>query len=377
MKPDGPLAGVRVADFSRVLAGPYATMMLADLGADVIKIEGPAGDETREWVPPADRLGRSAYFSSVNRNKRAVSLDLRHAGDRQRAVKLALSADVVVENFRPGVMDRFGLDYRTLRAENDRLIYCSITGFGEGAGAALPGYDLIVQAVGGLMSVTGPEVGGPYKAGVALVDVITGMNSAIGILAALRSRDQTGLGQRIEVNLLNSMLSALVNQAVGALVTGESPVRMGNAHPSIAPYETFHAADGDIVIAAGNDRQFDDLLMVLGLDDLRPDPRFGTNSDRVENRESLKAVLEQALKDKPAWEWVKLLNDRGVPAGRVNTVLEAIELAVALELDPVVTVGDPGAEHVVIANPISLSRTPATYRLPPPEKADHEVWWAE
>ncbi|MGH3704736.1 MAG: CaiB/BaiF CoA transferase family protein, partial [Agromyces sp.] len=258
------LSGVRVADFSRVLAGPYATMMLADFGADVVKIESPAGDDTRHWRPPVDASGQATYFGSVNRNKRSVALDLTDPAGLAEAHRLAASADVVIENFRPGVMDRFGLAYDEVRAANPGVVYCSITGFGTGEGAALAGYDLLVQAVGGLMSITGAADGEPAKAGVALVDVLTGQNAVAGILLALRERDRTGLGQRVEVNLLQGLLSALTNQAASTLATGTPPRRLGNAHPSIAPYAVFHASDRELVIAVGNDKQFRALAAVLG-----------------------------------------------------------------------------------------------------------------
>src|SRR5690554_5813798 len=360
------LSGIRVADFSRVLAGPYATMMLADLGADVIKVESPAGDDTRAWKPPVDAAGRSIYFASVNRNKRAVTLDLRDEEQRATARELAVTADVVVENFKPGGMASFGLDYEAIAAENPGVVYCSITGFGEGEGAALPGYDLLVQAVGGLMSVTGQADGEPTKAGVALVDVLTGMNAVIGIQAALRSRELNGRGQRVQVNLLQSLLSALVNQASGTLATGTPPGRMGNAHPSISPYETYCAADRPMVIAVGNDRQFAAMARVLGDESLPVDARFLHNGDRVAHREELKARIEAALSARPAAEWVDELLAAGVPAGRVNDVGEAIALADSLGLGPVVSVGD-GIR--LVANPIRLSETPPTYRLPPPEQS--------
>jgi crotonobetainyl-CoA:carnitine CoA-transferase CaiB-like acyl-CoA transferase len=278
------LAGIRVVDFSRVLAGPYASMILADLGADVIKIESPSGDDTRSWTPPVDDSGRGTYFSSVNRNKRSIICDLRDPEGAAVARQLALSADVLIENFRPGTMTQFGLGWDDLEAENPSLVYCSVTGFGSGYGAHLPGYDLLVQAVGGVMSVTGAADAEPTKVGVALVDVITGQNAVVGIQAALRVRDRTGVGQRVEVNLLSSLLSALVNQTSAALNTGVSPRRMGNAHPSIAPYETFTAQDGPFVIAVGNDGQFRRLVGLLGLAELAGDPRFARNENRVTNR---------------------------------------------------------------------------------------------
>ncbi|WP_460002637.1 CaiB/BaiF CoA transferase family protein [Microbacterium xylanilyticum] len=357
----GPLDGVRVADFSRVLAGPYATMTLADFGADVIKIESPAGDDTRNWTPPVDADGMATYFGSVNRNKRSVVLDLTTEAGRAEALRLAASADVVVENFRPGVMARFGLDAEAVRAVNPGAVYCSITGFGGGAGAELAGYDLLVQAVGGLMSITGEPDGAPAKAGVALVDVLCGQNAVNGILLALRERDRTGRGQRVEVNLLHSLLSALTNQAASTLATGIPPRRLGNAHPSIAPYALFRVADRDLVIAVGNDRQFAALAAVLGRPELAEDPRFRGNPDRVVHRDVLTAVLEEALAEASAAEWVERLRAARIPAGLVNDVTEAIAFAEALGLEPVVALG----ASRTVASPIGLSDTPARYRTSP------------
>ncbi|UOE43923.1 CaiB/BaiF CoA transferase family protein [Agromyces larvae] len=359
------LDDVRVADFSRVLAGPYATMLLADFGADVVKIEPPDGDETRRWRPPVDATGASTYFGSVNRGKRSVALDLTDAAQRAEAQRLAATADVVIDNFRPGVMARFGLDRAALAAVNPRVVTCSITGFGGGVGAALAGYDLLVQAVGGLMSITGEADGPPTKAGVALVDVLTGQNALAGILLALRERDRTGAGQHVEVTLLGSLLSALVNQAGAALATGEAPGRLGNAHPSIAPYAVFRAADRDLVIAVGTDRQFRTLARLIGRPGLADDARFATNPDRVAHRDELSAALTDALAAAPAAEWVGVLGDAGVPAGLVHDVVEAIGYAERLGLDPVVRFGR-AAGAAGIANPIELSATPAEYRSAPP-----------
>lgn len=344
-----------MADFSRVLAGPYATMLLADLGAEVIKVERPGrGDDTRHWRPPADTAGRATYFASVNRNKTSVALDLRDP----RALELALSADVMVENFAPGTLARYGLDYPSLAARKPDLVYCSITGFG--AGSDLPGYDLLVQAVGGLMSITGPEGGPPTKVGVALVDVITGLHATVGVLAALRHRERTGEGQLVEVNLLSSLLSALVNQTQAVVGAAVVPRAMGNAHPSIAPYTSLRTADRDIVVAVGNDTQFTALCEVLGL---RPPAQFATNPDRVAHRDELERWLERALRTRAASHWLPLLAAAGVPAGPINDIAEALALAADLGLRPVVEVdGQPG-----VADPITLSATPATYRLPPPE----------
>ncbi|MGH1522645.1 CaiB/BaiF CoA transferase family protein [Leifsonia sp. L25] len=381
---DGILSGLRVADFSRVLAGPYATMTLADFGADVVKIESPAGDDTRSWRPPVDDAGESTYFGAVNRNKRSVVCDLATPEGLAAAHSLAETADVVVENFRPGVMERFGLDEYSLRPANPRLVYCSITGFGRAEGAGLPGYDLLVQAVGGLMSITGAPDGEPSKVGVALVDVLTGQNAVAGILLALRERDRTGLGSRVDVDLLGSLLAALTNQASSTLATGRSPGRLGNAHPSIAPYELFRAADRELVVAVGNDRQFAAFAAVLGLPDLAADARFSTNEERVHHRVALRAVLEPALAGRPAAEWVAAFGAARVPAGLVNSVGEAFAFAESLGLDPVTTTADPSTGRVSRqpATPIHLSTSPAVHRTPPPllgadQPRGHEPLWLD
>ena len=364
------LAPLRVVDFSRILAGPFATMMLADLGAEVIKVERPgSGDDTRTWGPPFDEAGSATYFQSVNRNKRSVALDLADAADLERALELIAGADVVVENFRPGVMDRLGLGYESARRANPALIYCSITGFGSGPGAALPGYDLLLQALGGLMSITGDPEGEPQKVGVALVDVLAGLFATVGILAAVRHREQSGgEGQLVEVDLLSSLLAALVNQASGYTLAGVVPTRMGNAHPSIAPYELFRAADGELVLAVGNDRQFASLCDVLGAPELAADERFASNAARVNAREELRALLERRLAARDAGEWVEELTGRGVPAGTVNDVAAAFELAGRLGLDPVVEIPrERGGAARLTRNPIRLSATPVTYRSAPPE----------
>ena len=362
----GVLDDVRVADFSRVLAGPYATMALADFGADVLKIESPSGDDTRHWHPPIDADGTATYFGSVNRNKRSVTLDLTRDSDRDQALRLAGTADVLIENFRPGVMERFGLGFDAVRAVNPGIVYCSITGFGTGAGASLAGYDLLVQAVGGLMSITGDPEGSAAKAGVALVDVLCGQNAVAGILLALRERDRTGRGQRVEINLLQSLLSALTNQAASTLATGIPPRRLGNEHPSIAPYALFRAADRELVIAVGNDKQFRALAEALGPRPLATDPRFLRNTDRVAHRDELTALLEHELARADAADWVERFRAAGIPAGLVHDVAEAIAFADGLGLDPVV---DLGASRT-IANPIRLGDAPAAYRTPPPALND-------
>ena len=361
------LGNLRVADFSRVLAGPFATMLLGDFGAEIIKIERPgSGDETRSWGPPFDRRGMSTYFQSVNRNKRSVAIDLTDPRGRARAREIALSCDVVIENFRVGLMDELGLGYDVLRAERPDLVYCSITGFGPGA-PQLPGYDLLVQALGGLMSVTGPADGEPHKVGVALVDVLTGLFASTGILTALLHRQATGEGQRVEVNLMSSLLAALVNQSSAFTSGGVVPGRMGNQHPSIAPYELLRCGEGELVVAVGNDRQFAQLARTIGAPQLAADARFLTNATRVAHREVLVAELERALQARPAAEWAPLLIAVRVPAGVVNDIGQAFALATQLGLDPIVTIADgDGSEVALPRNPIGLSQTPAEYRLAPP-----------
>ena len=367
-----PLADLTVVDFSRVLAGPLATMVLGDFGARIIKVERPGtGDDTRAWGPPYDDRGEATYFQSVNRNKESVVLDLRDAGDVRRAHELIDAADVVVENFRPGVMAGLGLAYDDLRDRRPGLIYCSITGFGSGGGAALPGYDLLVQAVGGLMSITGEPDGPPQKVGVALVDVICGLFASVGILVAARERAQSGLGQLIEVDLLSSLLAALVNQGSAYTLAGEIATRMGNAHPSIAPYELYRTGGGEIVVAVGNDRQFAALCEVVGEPALADDGRFATNGDRVANREALRGELERLLAERPAADWVGDLTEARVPAGQVNDVGGAFALAESLGLGTIVDVPrEDGSTARLTRNPLRLSRTPATYRCAPPRLPD-------
>jgi crotonobetainyl-CoA:carnitine CoA-transferase CaiB-like acyl-CoA transferase len=371
MEHPAALGELVIVDFSRVLAGPLATMVLADLGATVIKVERPGtGDDTRAWGPPHDERGHATYFQSVNRNKASETIDLGTEAGATRARELVAGADVVVENFRPGVMDRLGLGHDELMAARPQLIYTSITGFGAGAGAALPGYDLLVQAVGGLMSITGEPDGEPQKVGVALVDVITGLFAAVGILAALRHRDRTGEGQRVEVDLLSSLLAALVNQGSAYTLAGAVGRRMGNAHPSIAPYELYPTGDGDLVLAVGNDKQFAALCDVLGAPALAADGRFATNAARVAHRDALKDALVARLAGRGAADWVAALTPHGVPAGVVNDVAGAFALAGSLGLDPVVEIPrDDGSVARLTRNPIRLSATPPTYRSAPPELA--------
>ena len=364
----GALDNLVIVDFSRVLAGPLATMVLADLGATVVKIERPGtGDDTRAWGPPHDETGAATYFGAVNRNKQSVALDLGTPHGAARARSLIAGADVVVENFRPGVMRRLGLDEPTLRPGHPGLVYCSITGFGAGAGAALPGYDLLVQALGGLMSVTGEPDGEPQKAGVALVDVITGLFASVGILAALRHRDRTGAGQHVEVDLLSCGLAALVNQASAFTLAGVVGTRMGNAHPSIAPYELLPTAAGELVVAVGTDAQFRALAGVVGAPGLAVDARFAVNAGRVAHRAALRAALVDALRSRQASVWATALTAAGVPAGQVNDIAGAFALAAELGLEPVVDVPRPdGTTARLPRNPIGMSGTPVRYRSAPP-----------
>jgi crotonobetainyl-CoA:carnitine CoA-transferase CaiB-like acyl-CoA transferase len=322
-----PLEGVRIVDLSRVLAGPYATMVLGDLGADVVKVERPGdGDETRSWGPPYAG-DQAAYFLAVNRGKRSVAVDLKHPDGRSVVQRLCASADVVIENFRPGAAARLGLDAAAIHALNPRIVYCSITGFGRREPRDRPGYDFIVQAESGLMSITGEPHGPPMKIGVALVDVLTGLNAAVAIVAALRRRELGGPGVVIELSLLDTALAALVNVAQNALVTGEEPARYGNTHPSIVPYGPFPAADGWIAVAAANDGLFARLCEALARPELADDERFATNAARVQNREQLQPLLEEAFRARPADEWVAALDAVGVPVGKIRGVLEALRAA--------------------------------------------------
>lgn len=361
------LEGLLIADFSRVLAGPLVSMTLADFGANVIKVEPPGGDETRTWSPPVDSKGRATFFLAVNRNKRSVELNLKDPGDLALAQELVRRADVLIENFRPGTMDRLGLGYDEMSVANPGLVYCSISGFGPKGGAGLPGYDPLVQAMSGMMSVTGPAEGDPSKVGVALVDVIAGLNATVGVLVALEERRKSGFGQKVESNLLGSALAALENQAAAWLNTGVLPVRLGNVHPSIEPFTTFAAADGPVMICVGNDHQFRSLCEVLGEPDLADDPRYVDNFDRVENRIELEAELNLLFAGRRVGEWVDALHEAGVPAGPVNTIEGGFAVAEALGLDVI----DEIEGVRTPASPIHLGRTPAETRLPPPAENAH------
>jgi crotonobetainyl-CoA:carnitine CoA-transferase CaiB-like acyl-CoA transferase len=367
----GPLAGLVVADFSRILAGPYCTMLLADLGADVIKVESPGGDDTRRWVPPVTKDGISTYFLAVNRNKRSVALDLRDADDLEAAHELARRADVFVQNFKPGGLARFGLDYASVSQLNPRIIYASISGFGTSGGKDLPGYDLMVQAMSGLMSLTGDANGPPYRAGISVFDVIAGLHTTIAILAALHHRAATGEGQHIEASLMACALSGMVNQTSAYAAGGVVPFRMGNSHPSLFPYEPLPTADGDLIITAGNDAQFRRLCEVLGAPELAEDPRFAGNEGRTAHRDQLRPLLAAQLKTRPSEHWFRELIAAGVPCGPINTVDTGIAFARDIGLEPVVTAGEGEAGVPTIRHPIIYSTTPPSYPLPPPALDEH------
>ncbi len=363
-----PLSGVRVLDFTRVLAGPFCTMMLADMGADVIKVESPDGDDTRQWGPPFDDRGRSAYYLSVNRNKRSLVLNLKTDAGRQIARQLAAQSQIVVENLKPGGMAAFGLGYADLRALNPALVYGSITGFGQtGPYHQRPGYDFVIQAMSGLMSITGEPDGAPSKVGVAIADVIAGLFAVSSLLAALRHAEHTGEGQQIDIALLDTQIAALVNIASSALVSGQTPARYGNAHASIVPYQPFRAADAEFALAVGNDRQFAQLCQLIDQPEWAADPRFATNPARVEHRTELIARLNAVFATRSAADWVEAALARGIPAGTLNSVSQILDdpqiLARGLihEIDGLRLVGPP----------VGFSATPPTVRTPPPDLGQH------
>ncbi|MDN5852494.1 MAG: CoA transferase [Actinomycetia bacterium] len=366
----GPLCGLLVADFSRVLAGPFATQILGDLGADVVKVEAPVGDETRGWRPP-EREGISTYYLGINRNKRDIALDFRVDEDRALAQELARRADVVIENFKPGGLAKFGLDYESVSATNERVVYASISGFGSAGGAHLPGYDLVVQAMSGLMSLTGAPDGPAYRSGVSVFDIMSGLQSVIGIQAALRHRDATGEGQHVEVNLLSTALAGMANHSSTYVAGGQVPYRMGNAHPSLFPYEPLPASDAELLIVAANDRQFATLAEALGIPEVLDDERFATPDARNRNRDALRPILVEALSTATAAEWFDRLTEAGIACGPVQTIDGGVALAERLGLDPVVTVGDGDHAVPMIRNALSFSKTPPQYRIPPPTLGEH------
>ncbi len=372
---EGPLKGVKVLDLSRILAGPTCTQLLGDLGASVIKIENPAtgGDDTRQWGPPyvLDSEGSasdlSAYFMAANRNKKSVAIDITTPEGQAEIRRLASHADILIENFKPGGLAKYGLDYKSLSQEFASLVYCSISGYGQdGPNASKPGYDLMAQGYGGIMSLTGDPDGAPMKVGVGIADVMCGMYASVGILAALRHRDQTGEGQQIDLSLVDSQIAWLINEGVNYLTSGDVPQRRGNGHPNIVPYDVYKTADGHVILAVGNDSQFRRFCDFIDRSELPDDPRFATNPARLENRDALNAILRPAMRASDTAMVIAELEARKVPVGPVQTVDQVFDTRqVAARQMQIAMQADPG-EVQLIGNPLKLSRTPVTYRSAPP-----------
>lgn len=378
----GALTGLRILDLSRVLAGPTATQLLGDLGADVIKIENPKtkGDDTRAWGPPyvtganGAATDLSAYFNSANRNKRSVAVDLATPEGQSIIRQIAAQCDVVIENFKPGALTKYGLDHESLLASHPALVYCSISGFGHtGPNRSKPGYDLLAQGYGGIMSLTGEAEGEPMKVGVAIADVMCGMYATVAILAALRHRDATGEGQHIDLGLVDTQMAWLINQGTNYLTSGTVPVRRGNGHPNIAPYQVYAAADGHVIIAVGNDGQFRRFCDALTLGALPDDDRFATNPARVANRDALNAVLGPALASRNAADIITMMEAAGVPAGPVHTLDQVFASDQAIARDMAIEMTHPASGGTVpmLGNPIKMSRTPVSYRHAPPSFGEH------
>ena len=368
-----PFEGIRVLDLTRALAGPYCTMMLGDMGADVIKVERPGkGDDSRSWGPPFAG-GESAYYLSINRNKRSIELDLKTGFGREALRKLAVVSDVVVENYKTGSLEKLGLGYDQLGQLNRRLVWASITGYGPtGPDAGRPGYDFMAQAEGGLMSLNGPPDGEPARVGVPIVDISAGMFAAFAVAAALRARELTGRGQRVDLSLLETQLAWLANVGSNYLVGGQEPRRLGNAHPNIAPYATFRARDRHFALAAANQAQWGALCAVIGREELRDDPRFAANVERMENLADLTRILNKVFATRDATEWIEILNGAGVPCAPINTVPEAFSLPQAAAREMVLEVEHPTAGSIKLAGfPFKFSDTPATIRRPPPLLGQH------
>lgn len=369
-----PLQGIRVLDLSRVLAGPYCTMVLGDLGAEVIKVEPPEGDETRGWGPPFAG-GESAYYLCVNRNKRDIVINLKTDEGKTVLRELAMQSDVLVENFRPGTLEKFGLDFATLHALNPKLIYCSITGFGQtGSMKDKPGYDFMIQASGGLMSITGEPEGEPMKTGVAVVDLFAGQNAIIAILAALQARTLTGKGQHLDIALFDSQLGWLANVASNYLISGKLPKRYGNAHANIVPYQSFQASDGWFAIAVGNDRQFARLCELLGKPELAANEKFASNSARVQNREEVIFILASIFKTASVAEWLGKLDEAEIPCGPINNFEQVFSMPQVKERGMLVQMEHPTIGTLpLVGSPLKMSATPIEYRLPPPLMGEHTV----
>ncbi len=367
-----PLQGIRVLDLSRVLAGPYCTMVLGDLGADVIKVEPPEGDETRGWGPPFAG-GESAYYLCVNRNKRGIVINLKTDEGKKVLRDLALQSDVLVENFRPGTLKKFGLDFETLHELNPKLIYCSITGFGQtGSMKDKPGYDFMIQALGGLMSITGEPEGEPMKTGVAVVDLFAGQNAIIAILAALQARTLTGRGQQLDISLFDSQLGWLANVASNYLISGKLPKRHGNAHANIVPYQSFQASDGWFAIAVGNDKQFVRLCEMLGKPEIALDEKFTANSARVQNRAEIIPLLASIFKTASVSEWLTKLDEAEIPCGPIQNFEQVFSMPNVAEREMLVKMNHPTiGELPLVGSPLKMSDTPVEYRLPPPLMGEH------
>ncbi|WP_102273894.1 CaiB/BaiF CoA transferase family protein [Cytobacillus massiliigabonensis] len=367
------LDGIKILDLTRVLAGPYCTMILADLGADVVKVEAPGGsDETRSWGPPFQN-GVSAYYLCANRNKRSMTVNLKTEEGRGIIRKLAKEADVLIHNFKTGSMEKWMLDYDTLNSSNPRLVYCSITGFGEtGPDRHLPGYDYIIQGLSGLMSITGYEESGPIKIGVAMVDILTGLYSAISIEAALYEREKSGQGQKIDMSLLDTAVSSLANVASNYLISGNIPKRLGNDHPNIVPYSTFKAKDGEIIIAVGNDRQFASLCKIIGISEVADDEKYKTNDARVKNSIDLTRLIESRLILNPVGHWLQVLSQHQIPCGPIQTMDQVFNHPQILARDMVVNFNHPEAGKVkLVGSPIKLSRTKVKMERHPPMAGEH------
>ncbi|WP_018133071.1 CaiB/BaiF CoA transferase family protein [Effusibacillus pohliae] len=369
----GALDGLKVIDLTRVLAGPYCTMILGDLGADVIKIEAPGGsDETRGWGPPFAG-DQSAYYLTANRNKRAMTLNLKEAEARDILRTMVKSADVLIQNFRTGTMEKWGLGYDDLHALNPRLIYCSISGFGQsGPYKDLPGYDYVVQAMGGMMSITGSEESGPMKVGVAIADIATGLYCTIAILAALQERHRSGRGQQIDIALLDSQISLLANVASNYLVSGQIPKRYGNQHPNIVPYQTFRASDGEMVVAVGNDRQFQKLCEIIDKPELAGDPAFRSNSERLANRDRLIEMLQAEFLRKSCKEWQELCTSAGIPAGPIYNLQQLFDDPHVAARDMKIEMSHPTAGQIrLVGSPLKLSRSRVEIKRHPPLAGEH------
>jgi formyl-CoA transferase len=367
-----PLNGIRVLDLSRVLAGPYCTMVLGDLGADVIKVESPEGDETRGWGPPFAE-GESAYYLCVNRNKRSIIVNFKTDEGRTIIDELIKQSDVLIENFRPGTLAHFSLDYKSVSALNPQLIYCSITGFGQtGPLRDKPGYDFMIQAMGGLMSITGEPDGEPMKVGVAVADLFAGQNAVIAILAALQARNQTGKGQHLDISLFDSQVAMLANVASNFLISGNLPKRYGNAHANIVPYQSFQARDAWFVLTVGNDKQFERLCGVIGNSELVNNARFSSNSQRVKNREELIELLKPIFMEKTASEWLSALEAAEIPCGPINTLDKVFSMPQVEARDMLIHLQHAKIGDLrLVGSALELSDTPVDYKLPPPRLGEH------